>query len=482
MYFLVKAVQLGLNVVYESVEQRKTYVFSPTNSRIIEKKIEIADVPELKSTNTLHLFDAKTGKDAYGITRVVGGAYQILFSSTNLDIYRQFIRNSDVFPVIFPSTTEEEFNFYAKELGVKQEAIEQAVKISAYGRIRPLTSLSVHYGRMKKAIQNFDLENLSKSAEPENISAEVNPAILMDASLVKDLSDDETDVLKIADNYFFYEARWNFCSDFVVQNVLNKYGSEGDLIVERLYIALENSFDSSVGPFIGKLFEWVAVRPAFIPNHGLVCESMDKKPQDPSTQDSSTWNSFIIGKGNTVQDCPVDNDISSIIKNYNDKNVIYNFGKNQNAFDCFIPPNNFIGFTTTLQDGKGNHPILLKTALDLCKELEKNKLPVNFITAVPFHQKDKWKKEQSFKISKALDQNEYSAISNALGKKDKEFQLVKEKLPDSIQRKLKNFRQFVGTLIIKRNFHSVPFRCKKFSLSCFSFFSHLVSTVWRWLK
>lgn len=52
------------------------------------------------------MFDTKTGKDSYGIMKVYGGAHQIIFSSTDKDNCAQFIRDSDVLPVIFPSTNE----------------------------------------------------------------------------------------------------------------------------------------------------------------------------------------------------------------------------------------------------------------------------------------------------------------------------------------------------------------------------------------
>ncbi len=95
------------------------------------------------------MFDTKTGKDSYGIMKVYGGAHQIVFLSTDKDNCAQFITDSDVLLVIFPSTNEKEFNRYVTLLGCSQDTMKRAVSTCGYGKVRPLTSFDVHYDRLQ---------------------------------------------------------------------------------------------------------------------------------------------------------------------------------------------------------------------------------------------------------------------------------------------------------------------------------------------
>lgn len=157
-----------------------------------------------------------------------------------------------------------------------------------------------------------------------------------------------------------------------------------------------------------------------------------------------------IGKDANLEFCPVA-DVAHIIKQFTDPKTIYGFTKNEEGFDAFLPPNNFLCFTTTIQeDKKGNHLIPLNTALTLCEEMEKRNEVVNFITAVPKDQLSIWKKEQSFKVSV----KNYPEIARAFKKTTGDFQTVKGKLPLKYQSKLCRFQQFVSTVTMKRKFHS----------------------------
>ncbi len=55
-----------------------------------------------------------------------------------------------------------------------------------------------------------------------------------------------------------------------------------------------------------------------------------------------------IGKDVNLEFCPVA-DVAHIIKQYTDPKTIYGFTKNEEGFDAFLPPNNFLCFTTTMQ-------------------------------------------------------------------------------------------------------------------------------------
>ena len=431
------AIKKGYTVVYESVELNKSWVFSKNGSRVISKRrINDQDDPELKSEQTIHIFDAKAGENSYGITSIVNGAKQVVFSSTNRASYAQFIRNYDVFEAFLPSTSKEEFNRYVSLFGVSNDKVDEVVRVSGYGKVRPLQNFEKHIDRVESAIKEFDLKNISTYTSTENtISGSKSPAILLDALSPVDLDEDVQDLATIHDTYRFWNATWHFSSDYIIENLLNKFGTEADIMVESMYYALGSDFNRTFGPAIGRLFERCAVKSGFITRHGLICKSVDKSEGEQST--------FSLGKGCEVRDFSSEKliPLDEVIKKCDDSTVIYNFGKNNEGFDCFIPPNNFVGFTEVKSK---NHPISLSFALQCCDLIRG---PVNFITAVPANQVKDWGK-QSFKINVSEAVQEF----NHDNKKEisKGGQRNFDRLPSTFQTKLKPFRQFVGSLVTKR--------------------------------
>ena len=169
MYFLIMAIKKGYTVVYESVELNKSWVFSKNGSRVISKrKINDQDDPELKSKQTVHIFDATAGNNSYGITRIVNGAKQVVFSSTNRASYAQFIRNYDVFEAFLPSTSKEEFNRYVSLFGVSNDKVDEVVRVSGHGKVRPLQNFEKQIDRVESAIKEFDLKKISTYTSTEN--------------------------------------------------------------------------------------------------------------------------------------------------------------------------------------------------------------------------------------------------------------------------------------------------------------------------
>ena len=421
----------GYTVVYENVQQGKTWVLSENGSRVIGQRLEPYLVPELNSKQTVHLFDAKAGINSYEIKLVVGGAKQVVFSSANRNSYAQFCRGP-VFVACLPSTSEKEFYRFASILGASSDTIKRVIELSGTGKIRPLTSLLNHSERITTALKVFDLKNISAYTSPDYfVSGEKNPAILLDAFVPDDLDADEEDLNVIYNNYTFSNISFKFCNDNIVEQLFNKFGTEADIIVESMYYALGSDYNRSFGPAIGRLFEKCAVKPDFISRHGLSCRLIEEEESDvPSAKEQP----FTLGKDFKVEDV-VSNQIiplDKVIRECTDQKVIYNFGKNHEGFDCFIPPNNFIGFTVVKSK---NHPISLSFALKSCELING---PVNFITAVPANHKEGWKK-QSFKIN----------VSGVF--EDNRGQSTFNKLPTKEKSKLLPFRQFVGSLVTKRN-------------------------------
>lgn len=230
--------------------------------------------------------------------------------------------------------------------------------------------------------------NISFYISTDNkLSGDKPPAILLDAKIPKDLDANEEDLTKLYNAYLYANARWNFSSDYIVDQLFNKYGTETDLMVEPLYFALGGDFGRTFGPAIGRLFERIAVKPGFITKHGLTCNSVDTI--------KSKIVHMTLGKGCTVKDCTSDKviPISEIVQKCTNPKVIYNFARENEGFDCFIPPNNFIGFAQRIQTGekKGNHSISQSFALQCCQLIDG---PINYITAVPAHQVSIWKEQR----------------------------------------------------------------------------------------
>lgn len=452
MFFLIQAIKKGHTVVYESVQLRTSWVFSKSGSRIINKRLEIQDALELRSEQTIHLFDAKAGADSYEITRVIDGAKQVVFSSTNMNSYTQFLRSHGIFQVILPSTSQEEFEKYVALFGVSKDVEDEVVEISGYGKIRPLRGVEAHKSRLEEALNNFDINQLATYASTRNtVSNNKNPAILLDAKCSEDVFLDEQDATIIFNAYKPPSIRWYFCSDYIVERIFRKYGNDADIMVEKMYFALGSDFYRTFGPAIGSLFEKCAVKAAFIPRHGLVCKSVKKIKGNKNDKKNEENDVMTLGIGCEVQDYHSDNliPISDVLKNCTNPKIIYNFAKNNEGFDCFIPPNNFIGFTQRLQDTKtpGNHPISLSFALECCKLIEKG--PVNFITAVPAHQADTWG-DQSFNVNVQDVVNQINKENNSTMNFGGQRKF--DKLPFKTQTQLKKFHQFVGSLTVKRKF------------------------------
>lgn len=435
MYFTLMAIKKGYTVVYESVDQNISWVLSKNGSRVIGKRLQPEDAPELRSKQTLHIFDAKAGQNSYEITRVVDGAKQILFSSTNRNSYAQFIRGN-VFVALLPSTSKEEFDKYVSLFGASTEKVDEVVRVSGYGKVRPLNQFESHLAQVDAALEEFDVRNLRASTTSENtLSGSKNPAILLDALSPVDLDEDEQDLKTICDNYAIEKAFWNFSSDYIVDELFNKFGTEADKMVESLYFALGNDYNRTFGPAIGRLFERCAVKSGFITGYGLMCR--------PVGETGGEKREFSIGKGCTVQQVSSDKliPLDDVVRDCTDETVIYNFAKSNEGFDCFIPPNNFVGFTEVKSK---NHPISLSFALQCCELIEG---PVNFITAVPAAQTTGWG-EQSFQMNVEEAVQEFNKTSKK--KISKSSQCNFDRLPPSYRTKLKPFRQFVGSVVTKR--------------------------------
>jgi hypothetical protein len=407
--------------------------------------------PARFANKVVHLFDAKAG-GGEPISLSERGITQVIFSSTNVSSYKQTIRLGDAFMVLLPSLTESEFERYVKFFDVSPARVQEILKIIGFGKIRPLVSYESFLDRVTSGIINFDFSKLSDYASTENESSTANgsPAVLLNAYTKFDVPESEIDLKKLVEAYKFSNGVWDISSMHILEQLRKKYGTQANLVMEQLFYSLTTSQQNlTFGPFAGRLFESIA--PQLIVESGLLVENLKN-------------DSFVL-KVSSVASCPPNTSAADIFAKYNDTDKLYTFVKSKNKseqclFDAFIPPNNLISFTHTMpqrdakqKPGNFNKPILLNVALDWAKLFaESNKKEVNFITAVPEHLKAQWNKTQSYSVNIQDDEDRIQKNENKNG--SKEFQVGGQRqlqnLSTDTQNKLKYFKQFVGSVKIRK--------------------------------
>ncbi len=210
MYFLVKSLQSGYTVVYESVDKEATWVFSVDGSRHIGHKISPDEVPEFKNKTTVHLFDAKAGDNSYAIRSVDNGAHQIVFSSTNVSSYKQFKRTR-CYVAGFPSTNENEFMRYVDLFKSSPAIVNEVMEICKYHKVRPLCSLDSYKPDVEDAIAEFNPRKIKSYATPNHMNASKNnPATLLCAMAGKELDENETNIEELHLAYYTLNIKWVF--------------------------------------------------------------------------------------------------------------------------------------------------------------------------------------------------------------------------------------------------------------------------------
>ncbi len=257
----------GYTVVYESVDMEATWVFNKDGSRIIERKISTEDVPELHSKQTVHLFDAKVGENSYSIRAVVAGAHQIVFSSTHVSNYKQFKRTK-CYIAGFPSTDESEFMRYVDLFKTTPDIVNQVTELCEFHKIRPLCGFHAYKREIDDAIKEFNPRNIRSYATPNNMSSSKNnPSTLLCATAGKELDEDQENIKELDLAYDSSNAKWDLCSNYIAKAVLSNYRSEADEIVSSLNQSLKDDRNSTIGPFVRRLFEIQA--PPFISKASL---------------------------------------------------------------------------------------------------------------------------------------------------------------------------------------------------------------------
>jgi hypothetical protein len=304
---------------------------------------------------------------------------------------------------------------------------------------------------------------------PIDDTVNVFPIVLLDA-YGNEVDDDEKDLEKLHYAYSFSNTRWCFSSNYVIEQIFKKYGRKADVFAEKMYFSLSSQSDSSSDSFIDQLFRNYASD--MVLRHGLFCEKVSNDKEEKLEVKSMHI------KVTEILKCSPQLLVQSIVHKCTHANIFYDLvNKNHQpslSFDAFVAPNNFISFTENsvsstcrnryhMLKPKPN-PILLSEALLMCESTNNVDSHVNFITAVPAVQKEKWTTARSFEVN--IDEEVKWIQKN----KDEKFQFGGQRMLTSLSpctlQKLKKFHQFVGVVEERKKIsffssHFVNF-CKKY--------------------
>lgn len=140
MLVLIGLIQAKKTVIFHSHSQAKAWIFPGEDGSscrlVISSSINTANVPELDDPSAFYIYDAKAGDGE----PVESSAKIIMFSSTNLISYKQTQRRPGVVKVLYPSLSEEEFDFFASELRISSDIVKLIKQIIGHGKVRSLST------------------------------------------------------------------------------------------------------------------------------------------------------------------------------------------------------------------------------------------------------------------------------------------------------------------------------------------------------
>jgi hypothetical protein len=80
---------------------------------------------------------------------------------------------------------KKEFLFYASAFGCSEDLIGDVVRLSGYGRVRPLKNLQRHLCRVNEALKDCDLSRILNFINQPQSSDYKNPSALLIGCLFK---------------------------------------------------------------------------------------------------------------------------------------------------------------------------------------------------------------------------------------------------------------------------------------------------------
>ena len=246
MYFLIQLIKQKRTVVYESVSRSHRWVFRG-DGRSYAVNVKTFTPPELDDKETVYIFDSNLSKRAYEPKH--HSARLIYISSTNSNRGKEVKRRCNFLPpLMFPSTTREEFDRYAAVFGVScGDAREIAMKFG-HGQLLPL----VHEGAEDFLDESIDESTLDMLSIGTFLPSTTKvPPMWINGYLSQ--WENESDLLQV---YKYRNSVWDFASSYVVQRFL-KHFSEGEAESKLLdlFIAVTDEVDRKrlFGPLCKRL-------------------------------------------------------------------------------------------------------------------------------------------------------------------------------------------------------------------------------------
>jgi hypothetical protein len=230
MYFLWYFIRKDKTVVYESVHNKRVWVFSPNGCRSFEGIAGTDSCPELFNNETYFLFDAKAGDSCHEPTS--SPAFLLLFSSPNDSSYKQTSRDSIV-KLGFTSPSYNELLLLGNALNIEEKYIHK--KFKKYGPdirfVIQINDEDANY-TINEAIAKFDVDRISSYFDGTYLDAAKKsnyPSVLFKTTVM------ESEFNTLQDAYRCKNVQWEFASDYIGNRVIDKFKDSSVDFVKKFF-------------------------------------------------------------------------------------------------------------------------------------------------------------------------------------------------------------------------------------------------------
>ncbi|KAB2892636.1 MAG: hypothetical protein F9K28_11405 [Bacteroidetes bacterium] len=379
MFFLYKLLREGVTVVYEKVLSNEVFVFPPTGEcRVLTGKADAAVVPELKSPNTVHLFDACAGVNAREPYLYL--AKLAIFTSPNETSYKQLLRSGVDF-LIVPSYSRAELDKRRAYFpDVTDDAYQKRIEMFGCGSIRFV--LGINQARaanmLAKAIANTTVRNmldiLQSKDNVDTVKGIIGSHVLFTASLAEGA--DKSDI----SSYRSEAVSWNIASPYIMSELIRTSKDEAMQFAERAAAVFHDTpgLEATAGMF----FENVA--PLILAKGGTF--RVRKFSDDGKCEEyDQQWPAL------HYVHCRHITTVSEVFRQCTDGNSLYSFLGKMPGFDACRPPSEYFNFAVG-----DTHTINIEAAVKMCERVTKDD-KVHLYFVVPADRFDAgWMASQSF--------------------------------------------------------------------------------------
>lgn len=419
MYFLHNLVRDGFTVVYEKPFTRKIFVIPPTGDcSEITGEADDELVPELKSANTVHLFDACAGMHAREPFMYV--AKVAIFTSPNETSYKQHQRSGSMLFTV-PSYTAAELETRRKYFVPIGDHVYQG-KLEKFGgsSIRLMLGLNdvVAEAMLERALGTTtfgDVEEILRHVEVASKGA-FGPHFLFSTSLAPGANPNDIN------SYTRENMVWNIASSYIMGELVRRRNDEALQFAERAAVVFSTTqgLEQTGGSFSEAIAPYVLAKGGTFRVRRLSGKNMKEYDQE-----------FPKRLHVSATSITTPTDVHEKCKN---SGSIYSLLKKMPGFDAFAPPNQYFNFTN-----RPSHPIHMKTAIQICERVRGENDKAHWYFVVPSERFDEgWRGAQSFEglganrtIAQLLDTTDHKKQQSGLkmlGVTEEQVQLVASKM------------------------------------------------------